>query len=82
MLDEFITERKIEYRHKETDKDSYVLEFEGDSARLNIDQKSYREQLITYDSDFLTRTRDEEIKRNVKYLNKRKVWWEISTESE
>ena len=37
MLDDSVTERKIEDRHDNTDKDPDELEFDGDNVQLNVD---------------------------------------------
>ena len=61
MLDDFITERKIENRQDKTDKDPNEPEFDGVNAQLNVDQQSYGEQSITDDSDDVTKSCDQEI---------------------
>ena len=43
MLENSITERKIEDRHEKTDKDQDDPEYDGDNVQLNVDQQSYGE---------------------------------------
>ena len=43
ILDDSITERKIEDRHDKIDKDPDEPEFDVDNLQLNVDQLSYRE---------------------------------------
>ena len=54
MLDDSITERKIKDQHVQTDNHPDEPEFDGDNVQLNVDQQSYGERSITYDSDSLT----------------------------
>ena len=50
MLDDSITERRIEDRHVRTDNDPDEPEYDGDIIQLNVDQLSYREHPFTNDS--------------------------------
>ena len=49
-----MTERKIEGCLLRTDEDPDEPEYNVDNVRLNVDQQSYREQLITDDSKNVT----------------------------
>ena len=55
MLDDSITERKIEGRHNKPDREPYEPEFDGDNVQLNVDQQSYGEQSITHDGNTVTK---------------------------
>ena len=59
MLDDSITERKIEDRHDRTDKEPDEPEFNGDTVQLNVDQQSYGEQSITDDNENVTKNCDQ-----------------------
>ena len=61
MLDDFITESKIEERHVKTDNDPDAPELDVDNVHLNIGRQSYRKQSTTDDSDNLTNNCDQEI---------------------
>ena len=54
MLDDYITEHKIEDRYVKTDKDPDEHDFDGSNVQLNVEQQSYGEQSITDDSDNVT----------------------------
>ena len=64
MLNESISERKIEDRHeriyKEPDERD-ESEYEEYNVQLNVDQQSYGEQSITDDSDIANKDCDQEI---------------------
>ena len=73
MLYDSVTERKIEDRHVKTRIDPYEPEYDGDNVQLNVYRQSYGEQSIAYDSDEVTRARDQQIKRHLKYCDKQKA---------
>ena len=62
MLDDFITERKIEDRYNKTEKDIDGSERNGDNVHLKDDQHSHGEQSVTDDSNDVTMNCDQEIK--------------------
>ena len=51
MLDDFITERKIEDQHDKSYKEPDYPDLDGDNVQLNIDQQSYGEQTITNNNE-------------------------------
>ena len=64
MLDDSITERKIEDRHEKMNKEPDEPdepEYDGDNVQMNVDQQSYGEQSITDDSDNVNKDCDQEI---------------------
>ena len=67
ILDDSITERKIEERlekmNKEPDEpdEPDVPEYDGDNVQMNVDQQLYGEQSITNDSDNVNKDCDQEI---------------------
>ena len=73
MLDDSITEIKIEDRFEQSDKDSGEPELYCDNVQLNIDRQSYEEKSITDEGDNVTKTLTRRLQRHVKYLNKQKT---------
>ena len=61
MLDDSLTERRIEDRHVKTDSDQGEPEFDGDNVQLNVDQHTFGEQSITDHIDNVTKSRDQEV---------------------
>ena len=55
MLDDSITERRIEDRNAKSDKDPDEPEFDGENIQLNVDLQSCGEQSITDDIDNVTK---------------------------
>ena len=69
MLDDSITERKIEDWHVKTDKDPDESQLDGEDVQLNIDQKSYREQSISDNSGKVTKNCDQGMTKARKSYN-------------
>ena len=83
MLDDSITERKIEDQHAKTDNDPDEPEFDDDNVQLNVNQHSYGERSITDDSDNVTNNFDQEITKPRKILEQTEsMMREFSKESE
>ena len=64
MLDDSITERKVEERHEKMYNDPNEpeeSEYEGYYEQMNVDQQSYGEKSITDDSDNVNNDCDQEI---------------------
>ena len=68
MLDDSITERKIEDRHDKTTKKPDEPELDGDNVQLNVDQQSYGEQSITNETENVTKNCDQRIKKSTRNL--------------
>ena len=61
MLDDSMTERKIEDQHEKTYKEPDWAELDRDNVRLNVDQQSYGELSVTDDRDNMIKHFGQEI---------------------
>ena len=61
MIDDTITEHRIEDLNVKKDRDPDEPEYDGVNIKLNIDKKSYREQSITDDRNIANKNCDQKI---------------------
>ena len=72
MLGDSTRETKIEDHHERTDRDPNEPEDNGNNVEFFVHQQSYGEPSITNDSDNVMKSRDQGIKKHVKYSNNKR----------